>query len=203
MNLIALQCTKCGSPLSFTGSLICVCPSCAMPHALVGTDGSLLHTASFVPYMPASDGKMVKSLKIQLVEKIRDESEGKYVVTNEDKFYDSEKHLIEDCVYYIDPIKNNNKYFLVGKTWTIIEKSILVGFLSNTEKTYVGSFGIGAICRITVVPVEVDDGGNKILAGHRIVIDALSPKYEEDVNELSAKIQEWYKVVPEVGLLQS
>jgi len=177
MNLIALSCTKCGTPLAFAGSLICKCSACGTPHALVGSD-DLLHSVSFVPYVQRTDGKMDVSLKLKLVNKITKETT--LVV------HDPNKH-ISSCLglRQVDGMKkiHRDRYvdgdidypFYVAKTWLekreVECKEVHPFFSFGGRKTEIKEFPDGEdFCNIKVVPVEMQDQGVKLLAGYRINI---------------------------------
>lgn len=203
MDLIALCCKKCGSPLNFDKSLICKCLSCGVSNALVGSDGSdLLHSVSFLPYVVRTDGKMDVSLKLQLVDKVRglkgyvpsdlEKSEHYYMRVRDD-------HETVECKYFVT---DDDEPFVVSMSSVYIHNEIeYTGFFGN-KKVETPSYlpRCSELFKVGVVPVMVRDGENKILAGHRVVIRVCDPRYEEEANSFSAMIQEWYQIVPEVTL---
>lgn len=203
MNLIPLSCTKCGTSLSFAGSLICNCSACGTPHALVGSD-DLLHSVSFLPYVQRTDGKMDVSLKLKLVKKITEETtfvahNGDYGVERTLKVNENKKVVNR---HYVNGEIDSS--FTVAKTWIEEEEVESDDWqpLFGNRKMEMKYTPVGEdMCEITVVPIEFLEGGIKLLAGYRVEIGVLEPKFEEEVNELSAKVQEWFGIVPEVNLL--
>lgn len=201
MDLIALCCKKCGSPITFGNSLICQCPSCGVPHALVGSDGGdLLHSVSFLPYTVRTDGKMDKPLKFLLAEKIREFG----YITHEKRFSESDLRIDEDnkTVYNRYLLGNDdNDPFIVAKPRIEQEvvRTVYHTFRSNEE-----IMGDVPRCEdlmtISIVPVEVIDSGRKILAGYRVEIGVRLPRFEDQANEMSELIKEWFGIIPEVNL---
>lgn len=198
MNVLALVCTKCGGPLNFNGSLVCECSACKTPHALVSSQGDLDLPVSYMPYVQSSDGKMQKSLKIRLAEKIRGETSGKFVVAERyysDSNFDRDYlEVIEGKVVYDQKVVDNSNPLVVGVT-----KITEVKFFNKV--IYQTSI-VDEICLVMIIPVKVNLDGNKILAGHRILIGVFHSYFEEDANRFSKLVQDWFGIVPEVNLQQ-
>ena len=193
MNLIALCCTKCGSPLDFNGALICNCPSCGTPHVLVDSGGNLWQSVSFLPYV-TTPGKMERSLKMQLVAKLREVEA--LAVSASYRFEESCIEIVSDEVaVFRETIFDDDEELWIGKVTVtpVVERGIFKRFLDP----YVS---IKRICTLWVIPVEMNRDGHSILAGHRIRIRVANEAFEKDVDELSQKIKDWFGIVPEVSL---
>lgn len=198
MDLIALCCKKCGAPLNFGGSLICVCGSCKTPHALVSSGKNTLHPVSFVPYKPENNGKMQISFKLQLARKIRFETNGKYAVGEEYYFNTSVYGEFQGENFIFDEnISRSSFAMYVGKVSTFGGKKVkfLAWEIETPREASIEKFG-----SISVIPVEVSDGKHSMLAGHRVVVDVDDLEFQDSANELSQMIQNWFGVIPEVNL---
>jgi len=141
---------------------------------------------------------MEKSLKMRLVAKTR---EAGFVLHGENF---STHHLRVDdkgAVYNRYLIAEDREDIMVAKAWTKKEvvdtKSRLFG---PDEPIYEDVIYYEDLFSLDVIPVEVDDSKNKILAGHRVVIGVQRPKYEDEANAFSELVQEWFGIIPEVIL---
>jgi len=199
MNLIALLCTKCGSPLDFKNSLINVCESCQTPHALIRQKGDFDLPFSFIPYIQNKNGEMEIPLKIQLARKIKKETNRKYFV-EDDGFADNYVIVTKNGeVDYPDCLisEYDNVPLAVGIPG-IVEKEDFGFFISYKKK----ELGIVEICEIYVRPVKVKQNGTKILVGHRFYIEVSDPEYKDEVAKLTKLIQKWFNTIPEVRLVR-
>jgi len=196
MNLLALVCTKCGGALNFKDSLVCECPACKTPHALIDSNGDLLFPVSYLPCVQRSDGKMEKSLKIRLVEKVRSDTNGKFVITDRDyvidNFQKESLEIVDGRVIYNKMVFDDGGSLVVGLTDIFNVKFFGKVIYSGSRVT--------EICSVAVIPVMVKQDSKNMLAGHRILIRVYMPEYEEDANLFSGMIQDWFGIVPKLTL---
>jgi hypothetical protein len=165
-------------------------------------DNDLLRSVSFLPYVQRTDGKMDISLKLQLIGKIREETD--YFAYNGRDVKDSLQVADDNqTIYNRYYIEDDNKPFSVVKA-TVEKREIQVTFplIGKPKMGYVYSaMPSKRMFEISVLPVEIMDGKNKLLAGHRVFVGVVAIEFAEEANQLSAKVREWYDIVPEVSLL--
>lgn len=191
MDLIALLCLQCKSPMDFTGKFISTCPACGVQHALVPSDGGLMMVVSFLPYEKKL-GQMERSLKLQLVTKLR---EVDCMAVGNDHWFSNDLVSIGEKVSYNEMIYDSDLPISIGKI--TVTPVIKKGFLKDLINP---SINIERMCYLWVLPVMVKSGEHSVLAGHRIQIKVNGEKYENDIGELSLKIKDWFGVVPEISL---
>ncbi len=111
MELIALLCMQCKSPLNFLGEYITKCPACGTPHALVDSGNNMLLSVSYLPYVP-KPGVMERSLKMLMVAKLR---ETNYAASG-DGWFEKDHIVFEgDKVSFVESIYDSDSEISIGK----------------------------------------------------------------------------------------
>lgn len=192
MDLIALLCLQCRSPLDFTGKFVSTCSACGVQHALIPSEGGLLRVVSYLPYEPKL-GVMERSLKMQLIAKLR---ELENIAVSTESWYSKDNLVLDGQKYlYNQVIYDDDSAVSIAKM--IITPVFKKGFLSYVFNPFVD---FELMCNLWVLPVNVEIGQNNILAGYRIQIKVIDERFEKDSNELSIKIKDWFGVIPEISL---
>lgn len=194
VELLDLTCRKCGSNLDFGGKFITTCSACGTPHALVSADDNGLVQISYLPVDSTPDGKMKISLKLKLVQKLRDNTE--YVLRKSEEWWSLDRSSDDGKYLRKYEITEEGDSFEVIEIYTTEREESHGNWLLGVSNETISVEHYRNICEVSVFPVEVDG----YLVGHQILILVHGIEFEDKVNAISAQIQEWFGVVPEVLL---